>query len=73
MDREALMKLLDKHGELGLRSAQALSREFQSAYRDFHELVLARSSAGSWPACYFRGVANTSATVLAERPASAPA
>ena len=46
MDREALMKLLDKHGELGLHSAQALSREFQSAYRDFHELVLARSSAG---------------------------
>jgi len=31
---------------LGLHSAQALSREFQSAYRDIHELVLARSSAG---------------------------
>jgi CRP/FNR family transcriptional regulator len=46
MDREALMKLLDKYGELGLHSAQALSREFQSAYRDIHELVLARSSAG---------------------------
>lgn len=46
IDRETLMKLLDKHGELGLHSAQALSREFQSAYRDIHELVLARSSAG---------------------------
>src|SRR6478609_11609416 len=46
IDREVLMKLLDKYGELGLHSAQALSREFQSAYRDFHELVLARSSAG---------------------------
>ncbi len=46
VDRDALMKLLDKHGELGLHSAQALSREFQSAYRDIHELVLARSSAG---------------------------
>jgi CRP/FNR family transcriptional regulator len=46
IDREALMKLLDKYGELGLHSAQALSREFQSAYRDIHELVLARSSAG---------------------------
>ena len=46
IDREALMKLLDKFGELGLHSAQALSREFQSAYRDIHELVLARSSAG---------------------------
>lgn len=46
IDRESLMKLLDKYGELGLHSAQALSREFQSAYRDMHELVLARSSAG---------------------------
>lgn len=46
IDRESLMTLLDKHGELGLHSAQALSREFQSAYRDIHELVLARSSAG---------------------------
>jgi CRP/FNR family transcriptional regulator, cyclic AMP receptor protein len=46
IDREALMKLLDKYGELGLHSAQALSREFQSPYRDIHELVLARSSAG---------------------------
>jgi CRP/FNR family transcriptional regulator, cyclic AMP receptor protein len=42
IDREALMKLLDKYGELGLHSAQALSREFQSAYRDIDELVLAR-------------------------------
>jgi CRP/FNR family cyclic AMP-dependent transcriptional regulator len=46
IDREALMKMLDKYGELGLHSAQALSREFQSAYRDMHKLVLARSSAG---------------------------
>jgi CRP/FNR family transcriptional regulator, cyclic AMP receptor protein len=46
IDRDALMKMLDKYGELGLHSAQALSREFQSAYRDIHELVLARSSAG---------------------------
>jgi CRP/FNR family transcriptional regulator len=46
IDRESLMRLLDKYGELGLHSALALSREFQSAYRDIHELVLARSSAG---------------------------
>jgi len=46
IEREALTKLLDKHGELGLHSAQALSNEFQSAYRDIHDLVLARSSAG---------------------------
>jgi CRP/FNR family transcriptional regulator len=44
--RDALMKLLEQHGELGLHAAQALSKEFQSAYRDIHELVLARSSTG---------------------------
>jgi CRP/FNR family transcriptional regulator, cyclic AMP receptor protein len=46
IEREALMKLLEKHGELGMHSAQALSKEFQSAYRDIHDLVLARSSVG---------------------------
>jgi CRP/FNR family transcriptional regulator, cyclic AMP receptor protein len=44
--REPLLDLLQPHGEAGLRSAQALSREFQSAYRDIHDLILARSSAG---------------------------
>jgi CRP/FNR family transcriptional regulator, cyclic AMP receptor protein len=44
--REPLVELLEKHGEAGLRAAQALSREFQSAYRDIHDLILARSSAG---------------------------
>jgi len=46
IEREALMRMLEKNGEIGLHSAQALSKEFQSAYRDIHELVLARSSAG---------------------------
>jgi CRP/FNR family cyclic AMP-dependent transcriptional regulator len=46
IERDALMKLVEKHGELGLHAAQALSTEFQSAYRDIHDLVLARSSAG---------------------------
>jgi hypothetical protein len=40
------MRMLEKYGEPGLHSAQALSKEFQSAYRGIHELVLARSSAG---------------------------
>jgi CRP/FNR family cyclic AMP-dependent transcriptional regulator len=40
------MRMVERNGELGLHSAQALSREFQSAYRDIHDLVLARSSAG---------------------------
>jgi len=46
VERETFIKLVEKNGELGLRAAQALSWEFQSAYRDIHELVLARSSAG---------------------------
>jgi len=46
IDRAALIERIEKNGELGLRSSQALSREFQSAYRDIHDLVLARSSAG---------------------------
>jgi CRP/FNR family transcriptional regulator len=46
VQREALLSLLEKYGEAGLRSAQTLSREFQSAYRDIHDLILARSSAG---------------------------
>lgn len=46
VERETFIKLVEKNGELGLRTAQALSWEFQSAYRDIQELVLARSSAG---------------------------
>ena len=46
VEREPLMELIARNGELGLRCAEALSREFQSAYRDIHDLVLARSSAG---------------------------
>ena len=46
VQREALLGLLQRHGEAGLRAAQTLSREFQSAYRDIHDLILARSSAG---------------------------
>jgi CRP/FNR family transcriptional regulator, cyclic AMP receptor protein len=46
VDRESLINLLRKNGELGLRSAEVLSREFQAAYRDIHDLALARSSAG---------------------------
>jgi CRP/FNR family transcriptional regulator len=46
VERQALLRLMERHGELGLNSAQTLSREFQSVFRDIHELVLARSSAG---------------------------
>lgn len=46
IERENFLKLMEKTGEIGLRSAQMLSRDFQSMYRDVHDLVLARSSAG---------------------------
>ena len=46
VDREGLLRLMERSGELGLRSALAVSREFQYAYREIHELVLARSSSG---------------------------
>ncbi len=46
VDRDGLLRLMERGGELGLRSAQAMSREFQYAYREIHELVLAKSSSG---------------------------
>jgi len=44
--RQDLMALLQNESEVGVRASQALSREFQAAYRDIHDLVLARSSSG---------------------------
>jgi CRP/FNR family cyclic AMP-dependent transcriptional regulator len=44
--RQDLMTLLQNDSEVGFRAAQSLSREFQGAYRDIHDLVLARSSSG---------------------------
>lgn len=46
VEREALLRLMERNGEVGLHASQALSKEFQSAYRDIHDLVPARSSAG---------------------------
>ena len=46
VEREPLLRLMERNGEMGMRVAHALSVEFQSMYRDIHELVLARSSAG---------------------------
>jgi CRP/FNR family cyclic AMP-dependent transcriptional regulator len=46
VERDALMRLMEKNGEFGLHASRVLSREFQSAYRDIQDLVLARSSAG---------------------------
>jgi CRP/FNR family cyclic AMP-dependent transcriptional regulator len=44
--RQDLMTLLQSESEVGVHAAQWLSREFQGAYRDIHDLVLARSSSG---------------------------
>jgi CRP/FNR family cyclic AMP-dependent transcriptional regulator len=44
--RQDLMALLQNQSEVGVHSALWLSREFQGAYRDIHDLVLARSSSG---------------------------
>ena len=46
VEQEGLLHLMETSGELGLRSAQAVSREFQFTYREIHELVLSRSSSG---------------------------
>jgi CRP/FNR family cyclic AMP-dependent transcriptional regulator len=46
IDRKNLMNLIETHSEVGMHAAQVLSREFQFAYRDMHDLVLARSSTG---------------------------
>jgi CRP/FNR family transcriptional regulator, cyclic AMP receptor protein len=46
VDRQHLLDLMQSHSEIGVRTAQFLSRDFQSAYRDIRDLVLTRSSAG---------------------------
>jgi CRP/FNR family transcriptional regulator, cyclic AMP receptor protein len=46
VDRKHLLELMESHSEVGVHTAQCLSRDFQSAYRDIHDLVLTRSSAG---------------------------
>ncbi len=46
ISRTDLMNLLQNQSEVGLHAALWLSREFQGAYRDIHDLVLARSSSG---------------------------
>jgi CRP/FNR family transcriptional regulator, cyclic AMP receptor protein len=44
--RQDFMNLLQNESEVGVHAAMWLSREFQGAYRDIHDLVLARSSSG---------------------------
>jgi CRP/FNR family cyclic AMP-dependent transcriptional regulator len=58
IEREGLIQRIEKNGELGLHSLRALSREFQSAYQDIHDLILARSSAGKLAKLLLSGAAN---------------
>ena len=58
IEREALLQRIEKNGELGLHASQALSREFQSAYQDIHDLILARSSAGKLAKLLLSGATN---------------
>jgi CRP/FNR family transcriptional regulator len=44
--RRDFMSLMQHESEIGMRAALWLSRDFQGAYRDLHDLVLARSSSG---------------------------
>jgi CRP/FNR family transcriptional regulator, cyclic AMP receptor protein len=43
---DALIGFLRRHGEAGLRAAQAVSKEYQDACLDIQEILLAPSSAG---------------------------
>jgi CRP/FNR family transcriptional regulator, cyclic AMP receptor protein len=58
--RQDFMSLLQTESEVGMRAALWLSREFQGAYRDIHDLVLARSSSGKLArlllSCAARGI-----------------
>jgi CRP/FNR family transcriptional regulator, cyclic AMP receptor protein len=47
IEREPLLRMIRSNSEMGLHSTETLSREFQAAYRDLHDLVLARSAAGN--------------------------
>ncbi len=46
VERKHFLDLMDSHSEVGVHTAQCLSRDFHSAYRDIHDLVLTRSSSG---------------------------
>jgi CRP/FNR family cyclic AMP-dependent transcriptional regulator len=46
VDRNKFLELMQSHSEFGMHAAQCLSRDFRSAHRDIHDLVLTRSSAG---------------------------
>ena len=46
IERKRFLEMLETHSEMGAHTAHCLSRDYQTAYRDIHDLVLTRSSAG---------------------------
>ncbi len=46
IDRKHFLELMQTHSDVGMHTAQSLSSDFHSAYRDIHDLVLTRSSKG---------------------------
>jgi len=46
IERKHFLELMQEHTEMGIHAAHSLSRDFRSAYRDIHDLVLTRSSKG---------------------------
>ncbi len=46
IDRKNFLELMETYSEVGMHTAQCLSSDFHSAYRDIHDLVLTRSSRG---------------------------
>jgi CRP/FNR family transcriptional regulator, cyclic AMP receptor protein len=46
VDRKHFLELMQSQSEAGASAAQCLSRDYQCASRDIHDLVLTRSSAG---------------------------
>ena len=46
VERQDFLDLMESRSEVGVHTAQCLSRDFHSAYRDIHDLVLTRSSSG---------------------------
>lgn len=46
VERKHYLELMELYGEVGMHTALCLSRDFRSAHRDIHDLILTRSSTG---------------------------
>ena len=46
IDRKHVLELMESYTEIGQHAAQCLSQDYRAAYRDIHDLILTRSSAG---------------------------